>query len=140
MYKVPKGKVRISVLIRKEIADRLWELIKMKYERPHGMLSYEVEQALQAWLAAHTRGAQVLATKANPQPRAVRVWEEVKRYLREQFGYVCFPTGTQVPREHIIRAIAAIRGDDERTIRKWLERFQRYHLLKQISFDVFEVI
>jgi hypothetical protein len=140
MYKIPKGKVRISVLIRKEIADKLWELIKMKYEKPHGMLSYEVEQALQAWLAAHTSGTQILAMKANPQPKIVRVWDQVKHFLRERYGYVGFPTGAQIPKIHVIEAIAAVRGDDRRTIEGWLERFQKFKLLKPISPNVYEVV
>jgi hypothetical protein len=140
MYKVPKGKVRICALVRKEIVDKLWELIKMKYERPHGAFSYEVEQALQAWLAAHTRGTQVLASKANPQPRTVRVWEQVKQFLKERYGYAGFVTGVQIPKAHVIEAIACLRGDDRRTIDGWLERFQKYKLLKMISPNVFEVV
>jgi hypothetical protein len=140
MYKIPKDKTALHVLINKEVARRFRELVKMKHENLRGALSYEVEQALQAWLAAHTSGTQVLLKKTNPQPRTARVWEQVKQFLKERYGYVALGAGAQVPKAHVIEAIACLRGDDRRTIDGWLERFQKYKLLKAISPNVFEIV
>jgi hypothetical protein len=140
MYKIPKDKEALHVLISKEVMRKFREIVKMKHENLRGALSYEVEQALQAWIAAHTKGTQILASKANPQPRTVRVWEQVKQFLKERYGYAGLVTGVQIPKAHVIEAIACLRGDDRRTIDGWLERFQKYKLLKPISPNVFEVI
>ena len=117
MYKIPKGKVRICALISEDVAKKLRELVKMKYDTMHGGLSWEIEQALRAWLATHTESTQVSATRANPQPKVLTVWEQVKDWLRRAYGYAYLATGAQVPREHLVKAISAVRGSDPRTIR-----------------------
>jgi len=140
MPKLPKGKTYLYVLIDKKVVDDLRELVKMKYDTMHGALSWEVEQALRAWLATHTESTQALAKRVNPQPKVVVVWEQVKEYLRKVYGYAGFVAGVQIPKDLLVKAIGAVRGSDPRTIRSWLEAFQRYGLVKQISFKVYEVV
>jgi len=137
---LPKGKAYLCVLIDEKVVRDLRKLVKMKYNTMHGGLSWEVEQALRNWLAAHTQSTHVSAMRVNPQPKTLLVWEQVKAYLRRRFGYAGFMTGVQIVSDHLIQAIAAVRGDDERTIKKWIKKFQEGKLIKQISFKVYEVI
>ena len=93
MPKLPKGKTYLYVLIDEKVVDDLRKLVKMKYDSLRGGLSHEVEQALRAWLAAHTKGTQTLAMKVNPQPKVLVVWEQVKEYLRRVYDYEGLVTG-----------------------------------------------
>jgi len=40
----------------------------------------------------------------------------------------------------LIDAISAIRGTDKRTIRKWMDLFVKYKLIKWIAGEIFEVV
>jgi hypothetical protein len=143
MPKIPKDKTLLQVYIDKSLASSLRSLVKMKYESFRGGLSKEVEDALRSWLAAHTSSTQILVSKAaNPQPRTARVWEEVKQYLRRKYpkSYPAVISGMTIPASYIIEAISSLRGDDERTVRKWITRFEQHHLLKRIGAAAYEVI
>ena len=142
MPKIPKNKEMICIYIDKSLASGLRNLIKMKYESFRGGLSKEVEDALRSWLAAHTSSTHVSVSKANPQPRTARVWEEVKQYLRKKYphSYPAVISGMTIPASYIIEAICSLRGDDERTIKKWITRFEQHHLLKRIGAAAYEVI
>jgi len=52
MPKVPKGKVHLQAYVDEGVVEELRKLVFMKYGNFRS-LSYEVEQALRAWLAAH---------------------------------------------------------------------------------------
>jgi len=140
MPKLPKGKVRLEVLISEDVAKKFYELVKMKHENLRGALSYEVEQALRNWIAAHTSSTQILAKKSNPQPKALVVWERVKEYLKRRLDIPTIVAGMQVHKSFLIEAIAAVRGEDPRTIRKWLDKFIEYKLVKPLGPNVYEVI
>jgi hypothetical protein len=73
------GKVQLKVWISEELDGKLRELIAQKYKKyEKGLLSYEVEQALQTWLALHVepqtvkswgrRGRRRLQAKAQQPP------------------------------------------------------------------------
>jgi len=52
MPKVPKGKAHLQAYVDEKVVEELRKLVFMKYGNFRS-LSYEVEQALRAWLAAH---------------------------------------------------------------------------------------
>jgi len=137
-----EDKVQLKVYLPRSLVEELKRLALAKYGKFHGAISYEVEQALGVWLATHTQNhtKQLTLNSANPQPRVFKVWNQVKAYLREKFGYDSIFPQQLIPRKHIVEAIAAIRGDDERTIQKWLNSFQKYQVLKWISGEVYEVL
>jgi hypothetical protein len=136
--------VRKTVSIR--LNEKLWgefkQLVYAKHGDFYGALSYEVEQAIQAWLATHTQNhtKQLATNKVNPVPRAYPIFQQVKAYLKEKFGYGAIVSGQQIPRVHLVEAIAAIRGNDERTIQKWMQTFQKFKLIKWIAGEVYEVV
>jgi len=140
--KAPKGKVGMYVYIDEKVYEELKRLAFQKYERLHGALSCEVEQALRCWLALHTQKAHKFLKEADPPnpPRVLRVFEQVKEYLKERHGYVAIVQGVRIPRAHLIEAIGAVRGCDKRTIRKWVELFVKAKLIEQAGGEVYEVL
>jgi len=60
--------------------------------------------------------------------------------LRVRFGYELVVSGVQIPRKHLVEAIVAVRGGQERTVRRWLREFEEFHLVKWVSPHVCEVM
>jgi len=137
-----EDKVQLKIYLPRNLVEELKRLTLSKYGKFHGALSYEVEQALGVWLATHTQNhtKQLVINTANPQPKVFKVWNQVKAYLKEKFGYNSIFPQQLIPKKHIIEAITAIRGNDERTIQKWLNNFQKYQLIKWIGGEVYEVL
>jgi hypothetical protein len=149
MPKLPKNKARLDVLIDKEVMKKFRELVKMKHELLHGALSYEVEEALRHWIMEHTRtqspGTQaqvqaqrVEASKYNPPPRYLKVWLQVKEYLEGVLKYD-FNFTRHLLHDDLVRAVAAVRGPDGRTLKKWPRVFEECGILKRISPKLYEV-
>jgi len=155
MPKVPKDKVGVYIYVDKEVMRKFRELVKMKHELLHGALSYEVEEALRHWIMEHTRtkqptttpstggasstgGAKLEASKLNPPPRYLKVWLQVKDYLEGVLKYD-FNYTRLLLHEDLVRAVAAVRGSDGRTLRKWPRVFEDCGILKRISPKLYEV-
>ncbi len=128
------------------IEDKLWDEFKRlafsKHENFHGALSYELEQAIQSWLAQHTQNhtKQLVVNKVNPQPKVYRVFAQVKDFLKQHYGYAAIVPGQQIPKKHLVEAIASIRGLDDRTVDKWMNNFLRLKLIKWIAGELYEVV
>jgi hypothetical protein len=133
-------KAVLRAYVSKETHDRIRDLAWAKYGKFRGALSYEVEQALRAWLAQHTQDAHKILSAANPQPKVARVFNQVKKYLEETLGYVAIIPGQQIPRKHILMAIANVRGPDTRTVKTWFDAFLANKLIKMITPELYEVL
>lgn len=132
-------KDQLKVYLPRDLIKEFREFIATFYgTHEHGMISFEVEQALRCWLSTH-KGAQIALTNksANPTPNVFIVREAVKRYLQERFGYDSI---YKVPKQQVIEAISAVRGTDERTIKKWIRLFEKFHVLKWITPNVVEFV
>lgn len=138
-----EDKVQLKVYISKKVVDELRMLIMHKYDRyVRGLLSHEVELALQNYIAefrrTHTNAHKIsVSERSNPFPKVRIVFEQVKEWLRENYGYTLFDT---IPKRHLIDGISAVRGSDPRTIRKWLREFEKAKLIKWISYGAVEVL
>jgi len=141
MPKLSKNKVGIYIVLDEEIEKRLRELIARKYERVEkGLLSYEVQQAIQSWLALHTHAhTREINQKANPPPIVDSIYRRVRRNLAEKYGYSLNET-IQAPRIHLVNAIMGVRGVDERTVKKWMNKFTEFKLVKHIAGELYELI
>jgi len=152
MPKLGKGKVGLYISINEEVLKKFKELVKMKHDKLRDALSYEVEQALAHWLLEHARtqspatippsqvsGLQLEVKKLNPPIRYLRVWLEVKKYLEEKMLYD-FTKYRQVHVDDLKMAIGAVRGDERRTLNRWLGSFEKYGILKKISPKFYEVV
>ena len=138
-YKV-SDKAVLRAYVSKEIYDQIRDLAWAKYGRFRGALSYEVEQALRVWIAQHTQEAHKLLNAANPQPKVAKVFNQVKKFLEENLGYVAIIPGQQIPRKHIMMAIANVRGPDARTVKTWFDAFLANKLIKMITPELYEVL
>ena len=141
MTKVPEGKCILYVYIDRNLDKRLRELIIRKYgEYRKGLLSAEVEAALQAWLATHkiTQTASESADRVNPTPRYWIVFQKCVAWIESKYR-IDFKEVHQIPARFLREAIAAVRGSDKRTIRKWLEIFEQQKLIKWIAPELIEV-
>jgi hypothetical protein len=136
---IPQGKAQVNIIIDKGVYDEIKRLAFMKYGSFRGCLSWEVEQALRAWIAHHKNFHKNL-DMANPKPRPARVFDQVKKYLEERYGYGALITGQQIPRQHLVEAIAAVRGTHPNTIKHWMDQFIRFKLIKWIGGEVFEIL
>jgi hypothetical protein len=136
-----RSKVQMLIWLSPQTSLNFRNLIQNKYGKyQKGLLSFEAEEALRNWIALHTSAQNTLVTKApNPDPRVVRVWIEVKRYLLLNY-YGELHTGSQVQRRHVEDAIMNVRGKDPRTFKTWLKAFYRMKLIKPIAGEVWEIL
>lgn len=142
-------KVPLLVRIDKQTDKLLREFIAAKYKHyEKGLLSFEVEQAILNWVALHTnaqkpsqRDLNVALNIPNPHPRVLQVWWQVKAWFEKRYGD-SLSRGAHLSVKLLREAIAAVRGNDERTIRKWIGEFHRYGLIKPINnvYTVWEVL
>jgi hypothetical protein len=134
-------KVQIWCYIPEDLNDELRQLIQEKYKHyVRGLFSWEVEQAIRHWLAMHkeAQGAKII-NRANPRHDVGAVFTQVKRYLLQNYYEELIP-GATIPLRHLEEAIMAVRGGDKRTVRKWLELFHRFGLVKPITQAVWELV
>lgn len=105
-------KVKIGFLIDDVLVIKFRRFVAEQYGKASkGLLSFEVSQALQAWISTH-KGTQteLMHKPPNPVPNVFVVKEDVKKYLQETFGYEQI---YKVPKNHLIIALNSIRGTDE---------------------------
>ena len=124
-----KNKIKTSLYVDRELWAKFKRLALEKHGNFHGGLTAEVEEALRNWLSAHTKDTQnfEIKNRVNPQPRVFSVYKNVKEYLKRQgIEYQC-------TLEKLVEAISFTRGNDRRTVRKWLNEFVKYKCVKEIS-------
>ncbi|MBS7606061.1 hypothetical protein KEJ31_07175 [Candidatus Bathyarchaeota archaeon] len=141
MPKKPKGKVGVYFYVNEEIIDEFKRLTFSKHGTFHGALSHELEQAMRIWIALHTQNTQTNSgiEKVNLQPKTYEVFSQIKEYLKQRYGYAAIVPSQKIPRKHLLEAISVVRGGDERTIKRWVNEFQRFKLIKPLG-EVFEVL
>jgi len=136
-----KRKFKLQCFIDEEVNEELRQLIHEKYKYyEHGLLGFEVEQAIRTWIAMHkeAQGVKIL-NKTNPRSAVGRIFLQVKQYLLDNY-YDDLHPGVTIPLRHLEEAIMAVRGGDRRTVRKWLELFHRFGLVKPITQAVWELV
>jgi predicted DNA-binding protein (UPF0278 family) len=131
-------KTQLHVYVPKHLDEELRAFIARKYGTfERGLLSHEVANAIEAWLRTHKTTQEYSIRAPNPIPKVQAVRMQVQQYLRDELGYVEI---YQVPLRHISEALGVVRGTDSRTIRKWVETFRRYGVIKEISPYVVEFL
>lgn len=139
---VKKGNISVGLSISENLFIRFRQFLANKYGVVQkGLISSEVELALEAFMAdhrSHTHKTQTnLMNAPNPTPLVYRVKEDVKEYMKDKLGYEVV---YQVPIRHVKEAIAMVRGSDRRTVTKWLKDFKKYKVIKDISLNVVEFL
>jgi len=132
-------KVKLGICIDPILALKFRQFVAEQYGKiGKGYLSFEAEQALQAWMSTHkSTQTQLLHKPPNPIPNVFQVKEQVKEYLRTTFGYEQI---YKIPKNHFTIAISSLRGTDERTVKKWMRLFERYKIIKWVTPGVVEFL
>ena len=125
-------KVKVRFLIDDVLVMKFRQFVAEQYGKvSHGLLSFEVAQALQAWMSTHkSTQTQLVHHPPNPIPNVFLVREQVKAYLKDTLGYDQI---YKIPKTHLIIAISALRGTDKRTIDKWIKLFEKYKIIKWVT-------
>ena len=134
-----REKIQFKIYVNRDIVEQLKRLIAIKYGKvERGLISREAEEALAYWIRLHTQmhTNSVVIERINPHPKVHRVFEQVKDYFRKKYKYI----PQQVTWSDLEEAISAIRGSDRRTIKKWIEQFIRWKLVKPIAPGVYEIV
>jgi hypothetical protein len=140
MPRLPPDKAGIYVYVDRRVLEEFRRLAFQKYGRFHGILSYEIEQAMKAWIATHAPSAHKFLDATNPQPKIAKIFNQVKKFLEENLGYMAIIPGQQIPRKHIVLAIANVRGANPRTIKTWFDAFLANKLIKMVTPELYEVL
>jgi len=133
--------VPLFVRISPEVNRKFRELIALKYKTfSKGLLSWEVEQALMNWVALHySEHTDAQIPEPNPPANVFKVFQQVKDWIEKQYD-VGLEKGAHVSKVILERAIAAVRGGDRRTIRKWMKLFREFELIKPLTPGVWELL
>jgi hypothetical protein len=134
MTKIPKGKKGIYVLINEEVYNKLMNLIKIKYNRLHGALSAEVEEALEFWLRVQSSSAETNAYISPVAPKVHRGLERIFKVLRELGFFYQFTLNDW------IKACAITVGHDPRTYKKYLKYALMFNKIKHVGGDVYQFV
>lgn len=130
-------KKAVTVYIQEDILDSFRELVKAKYKGLTGM-SYETQQAMAFWLASQRTQTQAQSQSTevmNPIPRVFAVANQIREFFRKKYGY----QPQQVSLFELREAIGMIRGNDPRTIERWLKEFAKYKVIKPLAPNVYEL-
>lgn len=128
-----EDKVQLLLWVDAETNTKFRQLIQQKYNQyERGLLSYEGNEALKQWVLLHTKTHKFDEAKVDSRHSKIRrVYEKVKRYIhRNYYGYEGEITGRTVPMSQVRLAVMNIRGSDDRTIKKWIERFDQNNLIR----------
>ncbi len=134
-----RKKVKLGIWVDAVLIEEFRRFVAEQYGKiSHGLLGFEVSQALQAWMSAH-KGTQteLMHKPPNPIPNVFQVKEQVKEYLRGTFGYEQI---YKIPKNHLIMAISSLRGTDERTVKKWIRLFEKYKVIKWVTPSMIEFL
>ena len=129
------SKVHIHIYISKDVNRKLRRLIAVKYgSYKKGMFSAEIEKALRYWIEFHEKTE--IAKIEKPVDKDLAVYYDVLDFLREEKGFYPF----EITEKDLRLAIARTRGSDDRTIRKWLNRFLERGFISMTARGVYRLL
>jgi len=121
------------VWISKDLKDKLYTIVKAKYQGLRGGLSLEVENAIKFWLERHAH------TNAHKtfDPRLSRIEQKLMAILKimKDEGIV-----RQFSKRDFEVACARVAGSDPRTIKKYLQWAQRLGLIRHRVGAIWEMM
>ena len=132
----PNGRkvVQIKFYIPEELRVEFVNIVKSKYRSLHGGLSFEGEAALRSWVNTHKEHTQLVPIVMNPSyPHVHVIMDQIVLVLKETYGYQC-----SVP--DLKKVIGKIRGNDERTIKRWTKQLFDEKKIKWLNAMILEVV
>lgn len=130
-----REKVKFCAWLPRDLVEEFRAFVAERYGGEWwGMLSRAVAEALRHWLWLHSgrgpgQGSRTPSGGAPGVVRALEVYKRVLAWITENYK-IDFSEVRQVPRTILERGIAAVRGSDPRTVRKWLDTFLHFKFIK----------
>jgi len=136
--KVPEGKRGMFVYIDDDVYNKLVNLIRKKFTKLHGALSFEVQDALVHWISEHEETLDMHTNThklVNPViPRSHIYAREIVDNLKNR-GFTL-----QLSIKDLHRAIGETRGSDPRTFKKWAQFLVEHGYMKWITHRLLEMV
>ena len=137
-----REKVKVCLSVSRDLFQQYRQFLAEKFgEVRKGLISSEIENAIAVYMAEHRTHTHTKKKQAprspNPTPKIQGYREDVKNYLRFEYGYKEI---YQVPLSQVKRAIAMTRGSDPRTIRRWMDAFEEYGLVYVVGGGMVEFL
>jgi hypothetical protein len=122
-----KDKVLFGIYITKKTYEKLCKFIQKKHKKnkKYGLITVEVENAIINWI-----NQQNIIKDNSVPPRIQRSYHSVKEILTDNYNCHFYATKKQ-----LINAIKTVKGSDKRTIKKWIELFERHKQIKRDSLN-----
>jgi hypothetical protein len=140
-----EAKNQLKVYLTSSVLKDFRELVARKHGLAmRGLISYEVEIALKQYIASyhstHTSTHKSLdATPINPFPKVYTAKQEILSWLGNIDLY--FKNVPQcIPEKHLTQAIAATKGSDPRTIRRWTKDLLECGCIKKSGPHQYEFV
>jgi len=130
--KTNKNRKKILFLIDKTNYNLLMEYVENKYQgqSKHGAISNELNRALNIYLHGHKDARKCM----NPPIKVETVYHQTKKHIIENFGCT-----NQTTLWMIEEGIRKVRGDDPRTVYKWIKTFVHWKLIKETAPNVWNM-
>ncbi|MEM2892575.1 MAG: hypothetical protein QW486_00320 [Candidatus Bathyarchaeia archaeon] len=134
-------KVKVGFYISEPLVERFRTFVIQKYSKyERGFFSSEVELCLKYWLDLHTKSHDLkMKVRPTPPSKIVLAFAEVRNYLLSSYIYMELPPRTEIPRVHLEKAIANVRGSDRRTIQKLMEIFHKMGFIELITPNLWKL-
>ena len=135
-------KVKLQAYINKSVDVNLRKFIAERYQTfEKGLLSAEVEAAINHWVAMNTNTQKypIDSLPPNPLPRVSKHYRAFKEYLLST-DYLELHPGATIPKRHVVKAIQNTRGVSDRTVKKWIRIFTENKLIRELSPTSIELI
>ena len=135
-------KIQFKVYISANVVERFKRMISIKYPAyKQGLMSREVEEAMTRHIGifnTQAHSTQIPIDKDNPIHQVHRLKEDIKQYLVKSGRYEEEPRF--VPNKLLEEAIGALRGLDNRTLRKWKKLLHQYGCLNSTGVSQWEIL
>jgi len=134
-----EDKVKLTTMLPMEIYKKIIELAYKLYGSRKGSIAQVICNAINVYYTSrintHTHDTNPMPN--NPPPNVYKTYIRVKAYIEKKIGV---ENPYEAPVDILIEGIAYTRGADRRTIKKWLNLFEKYHCIKWVSHRVVELM
>ena len=142
-------KVQIKIWIPKDLNDKFRKTITQKFPKyGKAQLSRVATYAFELYIRMENtqntqqHNARNIQGSKRKSFRTITVWKECKDFLIK-IKYVDeydIPVGAELPDKLLQRAIEFVRGEDQRTVDTWIEKFLKHDIIKKSGPHQYEVI
>jgi hypothetical protein len=138
-------KVQIKGYIRKDLNDKSRAIAAQKFPKyGRSQLSRIMTYAFELYVRTQNtqqQNTRIVQSSKTKSFRIIAVWKQCKHFLIENKYVDDFdiPRGAKLPDKLLEESIAFVRGEDQRTVSTWIQKFLKHDILKRSGPHQFEV-